>query len=382
MCIHSLVRGYRTLHFQRWLPMLVLTIGALVLAPEVFADEGHEHASGTSGLTGAPLLWGLLSLAGIFALMAASRTVLARRVAPRGAGEGDVVGYFAAVRQFSRNARLFLTYSLLAELGAGIWSVMFNLYLLRVGFPITFVGTFWLVNMMCHGVAALPAGVIADRFGRRRSFFLATSISLLAQGTLLFTAEAGAILILAGVAGLGEAFHGVTGSPFMMDNSEAEERPHLFSLNSCFLQFSRFAGSLSGGLLPLALAAMLGVPPIDPSAARWALVMGLPLTLLALAPLAFMREKPVEVVEGFRELITLRNVAHFGLIGRFTVLSALVGIAFGLTIRFFNVFFGLSLNATDDQVSTILALGAVAAAGSVSSPPCWLKDGARPGASS
>ncbi len=318
----------------------------------VFADgETHLHGAGSTSFDSALLLWGSVSLAAVFLLLALGRVLLTRRLVGNGAESEAGVGYLAAVRQFSRNARLFLTYSILAELGSGIWAVMFNLYLLRVGFPVSYVGTFWLVNMVCHGAAALPAGLIADRFGRRRAFFCATLLSLVAQGSLLFTQDPVFILVLAGVAGLGDAFHGVTGAPFMMENSEPEERPHLFSLNACFLQLSRFVGSIGGGVLPLVWAATLGIPAIDPEAVRAALVMSLPLTLLALTPLAFMRERPVELVESFKDLVTLRNVVHFGVIARLTGLSLMVGAGFGLTIRFFNIF----LEAPAGQHRAVLA---------------------------
>ncbi|MBI4236261.1 MAG: MFS transporter [Chloroflexi bacterium] len=346
---------------------LVAAGAALAVARPAFADEEHVHASGPGGMafTSAPVLWGVASLIGVLLFLVLFRVVLARvRVTPGGEHESGV-GYLTAIRQFSRNARLFLGYSILAELGTGVWAVMFNLYLLRVGFPITFVATFWLVNMTCHGVAALPAGLIADRYGRRRSFFIATFISVTAQGSVLFTHTPAAILVLAGLAGFGEAFHGVTGAPFMMENSERHERVHLFSLNAAFLQISRFAGSLSGGLLPLAWAALLGVPAVDPQAARWALAGALPLTLAALLPLVFMREKPVELVESLRDLVNIRRLVSLGIILRLTLLGLMTGTAFGLTIRFFNVFFQESQGASDSQIGAILALGAIAGAGAI-----------------
>lgn len=344
---------------------LLGTVAALATVFPVFADESHQHGAGPIDLTGGPLLWGWASLAGIFAFLILSRFLLVKSMVAQTTGKTASVSYFAAIRQFSRNARLFLAYSILAGLGTGIWGVMFNIYLLRMGFPVTFIGTFWLVNMLSHGAASLPAGFIADRFGRRRAFFVATLLSVIAQGSLLFTIEPAIILVLAAIAGFGEAFHGVTGAPFMMENSEPQERPHLFSLNASFLQISNFGGSMAGGLLPLLWATTLGVPPLDPSAARWALVMGLPLTLGALLPLAFMREKAVELAESLKELITLRNVVHFRIVAQLTLLSLVVGVAFGLTVRFFNIFFQDVFKATDSQVGTILAMAALAGAGSI-----------------
>lgn len=293
------------------------------------------------------------------------RWLLLRRLAGPEPARGVHSGFLAAVRQFSRNARLFLTYALLAELGTGIWAVMFNLYLLRMDFSVAFIGTFWLVNMICHGAASLPVGLLADRFGRRQAFFMATALSVMAQAGVLFTQNPAAILVLGGIAGLGQAAHGVTGAPFMMENSERRERPHLFSLNACFLQFSRFGGNMAGGFLPLAWAALLGVPSIAPEAARWALVTGLPLTVLGALPLVFIRERPVDRARSLKDIIALRNVVSFPIIARLTLLSLIFGTAFGLTIRFFNLFFEQAHGATDSEIGTTLALGSLAGAGAI-----------------
>ncbi|MBI4201701.1 MAG: MFS transporter [Chloroflexi bacterium] len=357
----KVIRPARTLSRLRFKAILVAGVLALLLVARAFADEGHAHDGGAALSGGGPILWGLLSLGGVVLGLVATRVLLLRQAVPAAAA-GPRESYLAAVRQFSPNAKLFLAYSILAELGTGIWSVMFNLYLLRAGFDITFVGTFWFINMLCHGAAALPAGVIADRFGRRRSFFIATGLAVVAQGSLLFTQAPIAILALAGIAGFGEAFHGVTGAPFMMENSEPRERVHLFSLNSAFLQFSRFAGSFAGGYLPLFWAVVIGLPDVDPQAARWALVTGLPLVLVALVPLAFMREKPVELAHTFKELLNFPKMASFRSVMQLTLLSVMTGTAFGLTVRFFNIFFQDAHGATDGQIGATLALASIAGA--------------------
>jgi MFS family permease len=273
-----------------------------------------------------------------------------------------LLDYFAALRGFSSNAKLFLIYALLSGLGTGIWNVMFNIYLLRLGYETTFVGLFWMMNMVFHGAFAFPAGLIGDKIGRRKTFILATTFSIVARGALLFTRDPTLLLVLAGLAGMGEGFHAVAGAPFMMENSEPKERPHLFSLNSSFLMISTFAGSLSGGLLPLFWAGILNVPGLDPGAARWALVTSLPLTFVALVPLALIRERTVDLVERFRDLFTLRNVVNYGVIFKLTLCAALVGVGFGMTVRFFNLFFNMAHNANDNQVGLFLAIASLGSA--------------------
>ena len=354
------------LRARRWRALILFLAGlaGLGAAAPVFADEGHG-GPGVAAFTSAPVLWGVLSLAGILAMMLVSRAMLVGQVVHSAAWTEGSGGFLQAVRQFSRNARLYLTYSLLSELGGGIWAVMFNLYLLRLDFSVGFIGTFWLVNMICHGAASLPVGLLADKYGRRAAFFSATALSIVAQAGVLLTEGPVAILVLGGIAGLGQAAHGVTGAPFMMENSEPRERPYLFSLNSGFLQLSRFGGSLAGGVLPLLWAATLGVPEIDPEAARVALITGLPLTVMATLPLVFIQERKVELVGTLKDLITLRNVVSVSIVVRLTLLSLIFGTAFGLTVRFFNIFFEDVHAASDGQIGAILALGSAAGASSI-----------------
>lgn len=287
----------------------------------------------------------------------------------RGGEPPAILRALAGLRRFSRNARLYLTYAGLAGLGSGIWNVLFNLYLLRVGFDLSFVGLFWFVDMLFHGLIAFPAGLIGDKVGRRTAFVIATGVNILARGSLLFVRDPAALLVLAAIAGIGEGFHGVAGAPFMMENSEPEERPLLFSLDSSFGMLSGVVGSIGGGLLPLLFVGLWGVPAIDPVAARGALIISLPLTFAALAPLVFMRERPITLVGSFRDLFTLRNIEHHGILARLALCTLLIGIAFGLSTRYFNVFFAEAQHATDDQIGLIFAIGSLGGAAAVMTAP-------------
>lgn len=277
----------------------------------------------------------------------------------------SIAGYLSTVRGFSANARLFLMYALLSGLGTGVWNVMFNLYLLRLGYSTAFVGLFWMVDMLFHGLFAFPAGLIGDKIGRRKTFILATIFALVARGSLLFVRDPAGLLVLAALAGMGEGFHAVAGAPFMMENSEPKERSHLFSINASFSMISLFIGSLSGGFLTLFWAGVLDVPDAAVGAARWALVTSLPLTFIALVPLSAIREKPAQLVESFRDLFALRNMVNHDIVFKLVICSALSGIGFGLTTRFFNLFFSVSHGASDDQVGLYLAIGALSSAAAV-----------------
>src|SRR5262245_26367064 len=80
--------------------------------------------------------------------------------------------YRDAARRFSRPARLYLAAELCAWTGQGVFQVLFNLYLAQAGFQEAFIGRVVSVNGLGIAVAALPAGILADRWGRRRMLVL------------------------------------------------------------------------------------------------------------------------------------------------------------------------------------------------------------------
>lgn len=263
------------------------------------------------------------------------------------------------MRRFSRNARLFLGYALLAELGTGIWRVMFSLYLLAAGFNLDYIGLVMAINFLFHGIMAFPAGLIADKLGRRFTFAVASASAVVTRGVLLFTLDPFWVLVLIAGAGISEGFHAVASGPFIMENSEPEERSHLFALESTFINFSAFVGSMGAGFLPVFWGGVFGVIPAHYLAVRWALVISLPLTLISLIPLLRISERrlPEDMIESFAELFALRNIQSHGTILRLASCALVYGLGFGFIIPFYSVFFREAHLLPYQNVGTIMASG-------------------------
>ncbi|MBI4180588.1 MAG: MFS transporter [Chloroflexi bacterium] len=294
-----------------------------------------------------------------------------KRGQPPGSGLSEVPlvaltsgSWLQMIRRFSHNARLFLIYALLAELGTGIWRVMFALYLLAAGFNLDYIGLVLAINLLFHGLMAFPAGLIADKMGRKFVFVVATTSAIVFRGFLLFTLNPLLVLILMAGSGIGDGFHAVASGPFIMENSEPAERPHLFALESSFLSLSSFVGAMAAGFLPAFWGGILGVIPAHYLALRWALVISLPLTLLSLVPLLFLREHrlPQDMIDSFAELFALRNIQSRGIILRLAACAIVYGLVFGLIIPFFSVFFRQAQLLPYQSVGTIMATGFIGAA--------------------
>src|SRR5512143_4023445 len=78
--------------------------------------------------------------------------------------------YWQKVRQFSRNANLYLLHVIGMDTIYGTWGVVFNLYLLAIGFDAAFIGQRLLIAGVVGAVASIPAGLVSDRTRRKASF--------------------------------------------------------------------------------------------------------------------------------------------------------------------------------------------------------------------
>jgi len=84
--------------------------------------------------------------------------------------------YISKTRKFSRNANLYVIHVIGMDMIHGSFDVLFNLYLLAIGFDIRFIGLRLLIGFIARAVTAIPAGLLSDRIGRKASFILGDGI--------------------------------------------------------------------------------------------------------------------------------------------------------------------------------------------------------------
>ena len=176
--------------------------------------------------------------------------------------------YAQQFKRFQRNARLYLISNALSGVTAGILLVLYNLYLVSLGYHTDFVGAVLFAGTIGAGLAIFPAGVCVDRFSGK--------VVLIGSSALIGLAGAGQILfrqplplfISAFVAGVGIAFLLVVNAPFLTVNSTPEERPHLFSMNISLGLVTLVLGEVLGGALPVWFRSMPWLmAPLPPWAA-------------------------------------------------------------------------------------------------------------------
>jgi MFS family permease len=270
------------------------------------------------------------------------------------------------VRLFSRDLRRFLvTAALVSFAWDGVRAVVFNLYLLRLGYGPEFVGLVNAVGAFAFALWCLPAGNMGTRWGSRK--MLIAGAALLTAGFVLLPAaeflaagaRTGWLLVTSALTHVGFSLFLVNGLPFMMTTTGVEERTHAFSAHVALMPMAGFAGSLVAGWLPGGLAALLGSSLQEPAPYRyplWLAALFLIPGVLALRPSRSLDGQP----EPPREPTGLErpiDSVPYGLVMAIALIMALRFGGRGTLVTFFNVYLDDGLGTSSAVIGALAALG-------------------------
>ena len=198
-----------------------------------------------------------------------------------------ITAYWRHLHLFSRDARLVLSTTALAAFSyLAIYTMLFNLYLLRLGYGPQFIGLINAGAQLTFALFSLPAGALGRRWGARRTSMLGLSITVVTFLALplaeLFVGEWQQrwLMLTYLTAWLGGALYLVNSYPLLMQATDPAERNHVFSVRQALSPMGNFLGHLVGGILPGGVALLLAVSLDHPAPFRYGLVVA----ALALIP--------------------------------------------------------------------------------------------------
>ena len=269
--------------------------------------------------------------------------------------------YLQKLRLFSRDARLVLVAgALIGFCTQGIYVVLFNLYLLRLGYGPEFIGLASAAGALALAVCSLPAGALGRCWGVRRVMIAGASLMVLGLGLLPLaefmpdTFQPTWLVATNALRWLGGAAFVVNVSPFMMGASGEEERDHVFSVFLALLPLGGFVGSMIAGLLPGLFATTLGASLDQPAPYRYPLLIAAALLIPGVLALLATRK----VVTGGPEAIAGEaSPLPFGLIALVALTYLLRSAGEGVVMTFFNVYMDAGLHASTALIGTVMALG-------------------------
>nr|WP_154984214.1 MFS transporter [Paenibacillus xylanexedens] len=284
---------------------------------------------------------------------------------------------------WSRNIQLFFLASLLYQIGNGMFSVLYNLYIQGLGYDDTMNGQIVSIQSLATAIMFIPIGFSGDKFSRKKLLI----IGALFSGAFLigrsFDYAASGLIWFAVFSGLFAGVFQVLAIPYLAENVKKSQRLKMFSYYSSLVLASQVLGSLGGGVLADVLhsAGMAKVTGL-----QTVLFMGGAATLAAFIPLLFVTEnqksstdlntkqlqpgqQPVQGAEAelTRAVITPLPVdddtrikkRDTKLIGQFIVTQLLIGLGSGLVVPYLNLYFTNRFAVSLSGMSILIALGQI-----------------------
>jgi MFS family permease len=243
----------------------------------------------------------------------------------------------------------------------GIQPVLFNLYLLRLGYGPEFVGLVNAVGLLGYALFSFPSGLLAGRFGVRRTMTVGVALSAAGFGLqpLVEFIPRGwhepwlLTLQLLGTMGLSLFF--VNSQPFLTEATGPAERNHAYSIRMALGTLTGFVGSLVGGALPDLFAPWLGVTLAHPAPYRYALLAATALSvpgILVMLPLwGVSEERAGEQVEtGGAGATPVWTIGAMGLV------VLLLASSVGASRTFLNVYLDDGLGVPTAQIGLLFAI--------------------------
>ncbi|MDQ0155280.1 MFS transporter [Robertmurraya andreesenii] len=276
-------------------------------------------------------------------------------------------------KSYNKNIKLALLANIFAQVGLGIFMVIYNFYIRELGYNEQVNGQVISMTSLATAIILVPAGLLSDRFGRKKSMLFGaflTGIVLLFRGLI----EVQSLLVtLAFLTGLTSAFMQVSGIPWLAENSKPFQRVHLFSIYSAVMTAANVIGNLLGGTLTdffsLFFSELISI--------RFTLLIGGAIFLIALIPIFKFQEKR-EIQTEKKEKIPLKEKIKdqrdgFKIIILFAVAQLIIGVGAGLVIPYLNLYFADRFHASNSIIGFIISLGQAATAVAMIIGPLMVK---------
>ncbi len=274
--------------------------------------------------------------------------------------------YIDSVRSLPRAVRLYLVaaFTVGFTVFGGIFSVLNNLYLLRLEYDTAFIGLISAGNLLIMGLVGLPSGAAGRRWGSRRVMIAGLFLTML--GYLLFglaelipaTLRGPWLLTVFTLTGGVLSLYIVNAGPFVMTIA-GDARDFVFSFQTALFAVAAFLGGITGGVLPGFYASLLGVGLDAAAPYRYAILSGALLLIpgmIAMLAIGEVDDRPPSATGDSR------LPAPIGLIALLAFISLLQLAGEGPARIFFNVYLDTNLGLAPAQIGLLIGLGTLLSA--------------------
>jgi MFS family permease len=275
--------------------------------------------------------------------------------------------------QYTQPARrYFMTIIALGFVIDGVYAVLLNLYLLRLGYDARFIGQVNSFGLLTFALVSLPAGILGTRWASNQllriglgGILLGTFLLPLAEYTPAGWQEGWFIATYALIL-TGFSLFFVNGAPFLMTVVVRDRQNDAFAAQTALLSFAAFVGSLFGGTVPGLIANAWNFTLDDPEPYRYTLLIvalvvlaAFLITLTIVGESAENNDEPPEpdANPGMRQRWGGFTTATIILIGLMSLVRFLQVAGLATTSVFFNVFLDTQYALPLSTIGTIASLG-------------------------
>ena len=262
----------------------------------------------------------------------------------------------------STPAKLFLIGVLLNGLGNGIFNVILQLYLVGLGFDSVSLGTMFMMHAVSSTILTVPAGILADRYGRGKmqlvgflSVFLAATIFLTAESIQMFSLS----FLLFGVSNAG----GVVLIPQYSSFFDSRNMDKAFGLLGFLNIITVSLGSLFGFIPPM-LVAYLGA---SLQGSYWIIAAIGTVFFLAQYPFYLLSLRGIaEPVNGVEVRFNLRSK---GVVAKVSLIAVIGNLGFGVFFSLFPYYVNVKFGVGSDALGTLYFVSNFVTAGAIAIAP-------------
>ena len=259
-----------------------------------------------------------------------------------------------ALEGIGRDAKLLLTSSFIGGVSYAFYFLILPFYLLSAGYDATWIGTVNAVFGVTMTVFIIPAGILADAFGRK--LFNLIGYLIMSLGIFVMALSPSVLAIVGGAAlsGFGGSLTFASSGALLAGSVQGERLTEIFSYSYFLSTFAASLGSVTGWLPPI-LASSLGVGRL--TALQVTMAVGAFVTLLSAVPLFLVHE-----VRSGRRGRARFSLESRGVIAKFMLVNIFIGFGAGLTIPLFPVYFWKKFGIDSGPMGTLQAVSNLVAA--------------------
>jgi len=268
---------------------------------------------------------------------------------------GIIRQYQHYYRTYNSNIRLYLWHYFTWQLGALIYNLFFPLYLLAANIDEQVMGSLFAINTLSMAVCAIPAGFIADRLGRRKSFIFGAVPTLVVFALKLTTTNVGFLRLLYLIDGAFIMIYIASTSPFIVENTEPENRVHAFSLSAMMMLGAGIIGNLAGGYLPQILR-VFKANLSDIAVYRIIFVAGTTLLFVSFLLLFRIKDTPRVASSVGSPKLVLPNKKDMVFLSKYMIAAGFIALGAAHFMPFATTFFRRTYAASSSQLGLLFSL--------------------------